>query len=101
MTHTTKHGNTYTDQEWSDMQAGFKAQDEADDAIETKIDGMIRHLVSQCVKFGFSEGQAQTVAQLFRTAEYLEANIQFSSKKNWAFVEDMWVRFDKAMSKLN
>jgi hypothetical protein len=101
MAHITKYGNTYTDQEWAEMQAGFKAQEEADNAIEAKIDGMIKYLIRQCIKFGFSEEQAQTIARLFRTAEYLEAEIQFSSPERQAFVEDMWARFDKAMSKLN
>lgn len=101
MVHTTKYGNQYSSQEWTEMQVGFKAQQEADEAIEAKIDGMVRYLIGQCVKFGFSEDQAQTIAQLFRSAKYLEVEIQFSSKKNRVFVEDMWTRFDKAMNKLS
>lgn len=101
MAHTTKYGNKYSNQEWQEMQAGFKAQDEADDAIEAKVDGMIKYLVRQCVEFSFSDEQAQTIARLFRTAKFLEANVQFSSPERQTFVENMWTRFDNAMSKLN
>lgn len=100
MSHTTKYGNKYSNQEWSQMQAGFKAQDEADDAIEAKVDGMIKYLVRQCVEFGLSDDVAQTIARLFRSGEWAEANIQFSSEKNQVFVDGMWTRFDKAMSKV-
>jgi len=101
MTHTTKYGNQYTDQEWQGMQASFKVQEKVDNAIETKINGMIKFLVRQCVEFGFGDEQAQLIARLFRSGDWLEANIQFSSKENQIFVEDMWVRFDKVMSKLS
>ncbi len=101
MAHTTKFGNTYSNQEWSEMQTGFKAEENKDSEIEAKIDKMINYLVRQCKEFGFSEGQAQTIADLFRTGQFLDANIQFSSKKNQVFVEDMYSRFDKAMSNLN
>ncbi len=101
MDHITKFGNKYSSQEWQEMQAGFKAQDEAGDAIEAKIDGMIKYLVRKCLEFGLSNDVAQTIAHLFRSGEWIEANIQFSSKETRVFVEGMWTRFDKAMSKLN
>ena len=81
MEHTTRYGNTYSNREWSEMQAGFKAQENKDNEIEAKIDKMINYLVRQCVEFGFSEGQAQTIANLFRTGQFLDANIKFSSEK--------------------
>lgn len=101
MPHTTRHGNTYTDQEWQEMKSQFKAEEKARSEIEARIDGMIKYLVRKCVEFGFNSEQAQKIAHLFRTAEYLEADIQFSSKKNQVFVENMWTRFDKAMSELS
>ena len=100
MAHTTRYGNTYSNQEWSKMQAGFKVQENKDNEIETKIDGMINYLVRQCVEFGFSEGQANTIANLFRTGQFLDANIQFSSEENQVFVQDMYARFDKAMRRI-
>jgi len=99
--HTTKYGNRYTGQEWSEMKTQFKAQEEADHAIEVKIDSMIKYLIRQCLEFGFHETQAQTIARLFRSGEFIDANIQFSSKKNQAFVEAMWARFSKAMNQLS
>lgn len=101
MAHTTKFGNTYSNREWSQMQTGFKAQQNKDNEIETKIDKMINYLVRQCKEFGFSEDQAQAIANLFRTGQFLDANIQFSSEANQIFVEDMYKRFDNAMSNLS
>ncbi len=100
MAHTTRYGNTYSNQEWLEMQAGFKAQENKDNETEATIDGMVNYLVRQCVEFGFSESQAQTIANLFRTGKFLDANIQFSSEANQIFVEDMYARFDKAMSRI-
>ncbi len=100
MAHTTKFGNTYSNQEWSEMKAGFKAQESKDNEIEAKIDKMINYLVRQCVEFGFGESQAQMIAGLFRSGKFLDANIQFSSEANQIFVQDMYARFDKAMRRI-
>ena len=82
------------------MKFGFKAQEDKDNETEVKIDKMINYLVRQCVEFGFGEDQANTIANLFRGGKFLDANIQFSSKANQIFVEDMYKRFDKAMRNL-
>jgi hypothetical protein len=98
--HTTKYGNTYTDEVWKEMQAGYKAEEERDNQIQAKIDGMIKYLKRQCKEFGLSESQASTIAYLFETGNFIEANIKFSSKKNEDFVNDLWQRWNAAMNKI-
>jgi hypothetical protein len=100
MAHTTKYGNRYTDKEWAEMQAYFKAEKEKDDMISAKMNGLEKYLRRQLKEEGLSKRQEDTVTRLFRYGDYEEANIQFSSERRKAKLDGLWSRWNIAMSKL-
>jgi hypothetical protein len=100
MTHTTKYGNTYTDQEWAEMKAYFKQQKANDDAIGAKIRGLEKFLRRMLVKEGLNGDQVQVVVNLFKNESYEEANIQWTSQGRKTIIDDLYSRWDKAMARL-
>lgn len=101
MSHITGYGNKYTNQEWAEMQERFRSEAQRDDEIEAQIDKMINYLKRQCQEFGMDEGETDTIAQLFRSGDWLDVDVQFSSRAKEEFLNDLWDRWNKAMSKLN
>lgn len=89
MTHTTKYGNTYTDQEWAEMQAYFREEKANDEAISAKMLGLEKFLRRQLREEGLDQKQEDTVARLFRYGNYEEANTQFTSKGRQATLQPL------------
>ena len=100
MPHTTKYGNTYTDQEWREMQEYFAQERANDKAISSKINGMGKYLRRQLAEEGLNSQQIDTVVRLFRYGEYGDANIQFTSKSRQEKLDDLWDRWNVAMGKV-
>ncbi len=102
MAHTTKYGNAYTDQEWAEMQAYFKAEKANDDKISTTMSGLEKYLRRQLREEGLGEKAENYVVRLFRYGDYPEAkvNLQFSSESRKTKLDDLWRRWDVAMSKV-
>ena len=100
MMHTTKYGNKYTDQEWVEMQAYFKQEKANDEKISAQIEGLTKDLKLQLQEEGLGIEQVKTVVNLFRNASWVDANIQFTSQKRQDNLNDLWQRWDIAMSEL-
>lgn len=100
MSHTTRHGNKYSDQEWADMQAYFKAEEVREEKVSAKKAGLTKHLRSQLKGEGLNQKQADYVVRLFRYGNWIEANVQFSSEGRKIKLNDLWRRWDVAMDKL-
>lgn len=100
MAHTTRYGNTYTDQEWTDMQAYYKQEKANDAAISAKIAGLEKYLYRMLSDEGLNSEQIQTVVNLFRNEGYETANIQWTKASRKATIDNLWKRWNTAMSKV-
>lgn len=100
MSHTTKWGNTYTDQEWQEMQEYFAQEKINDDIISAKMTGLEKYLRRQLKREGLDQKQSDTVVRLFRYGNYKEANIQFTGQKRQDKLDDLWQRWGVAMDKV-
>lgn len=100
MAHTTRYGNRYTDEEWAETQAYFKQEKLNDDAISAKIIGVEKFLRRMLSEEGLNDEQAQTVVGLFRNDNYETANIQWTKESRKATIDNLWSRWNEAMSKI-
>lgn len=102
MSHITKYGNTYTDEEWTEMQDYFKQEKANDDIISAKMAGLEKYLRRQLKEdIGLTtKKQINTVVRLFRYDDYKEANIKFTSPERKAKLDNLQQRWDVAMSKV-
>ncbi len=98
--HVTKYGNTYTDQEWTEMQAYFKQEKANDDVISAKMAGLEKYLRHQLKEEGLSPKQSDTIVRLFRHSSWEKANIQFTSQERQAKLDNLWQRWGIAMDKV-
>lgn len=100
MAHTTRYGNTYTDEEWKEVQENFKQEQVKDEAILIKIDGMEKYLRRQLKEEKLNQKQINIVAGLFVNHSWEEANIQCTSQERQAKLEDLWKRWNIATDNL-
>lgn len=100
MSHTTKYGNTYTDEEWAETQKYFKQEKANDDIISAKMNGLEKYLRRQLKEEGLDQKQSDIVVRLFRYGNYVEANIQFTSQKRQTKLDNLWQRWDVAITKV-
>lgn len=100
MSHTTKYGNTYTDEEWQEMQEYFAQEKANDDIISAKMTGLEKYLRRQLIQEGLTKQQINTVVRLFRYGNYKEANIQFTSQSRQDKLDNLWERWGVAMGKV-
>lgn len=100
MSHTTRYGNTYTDEEWTEMQEYFKEQKSEENKETAKLDGITKYLKRQLKNEGLDRKQIKVVANLFRHFTYDEANIQWTSQDRKDKIDNLWQRWNIATENL-
>ena len=82
------------------MKAYFKQEKANDEKISGQLEGLTKDLRRQLQEEGLGIEQVETVTNLFKSGGWIEANVQFTSKKRQDKLNDLWRRWDAAMSKL-
>lgn len=100
MTHTTAYGNTYSDEDWKEIKAGY-AEEAARDKLVTDVIGKMKnYLRRQLKEEGLNQDQVNQVVSLFANDRFVNSNIKFTSAKRQAKINDLWTRWNTAMNKL-
>ncbi len=100
MTHTTAYGNTYSDEDWKEIKAGYAEEAARDKLVTDVIDKMENYLRRQLKEEGLNQSQINQVVSLFANDRFENANIKFTSVSRQTKVNNLWARWNIAMNKL-
>ncbi len=100
MSHTTAYRNTYSDEVWEDIKAGYAEEAARDKLVTNVIDKMENYLRRQLKEEGLNKGQINQVVSLFVNDRFNDTNIKFTSTSRQEKINDLWSRWNVAMSKL-
>lgn len=100
MAHTTAYGNTYSDEDWEDIKAGYAEEATRDKLVTDVIDKMENYLRRQLKEEGLNQNQTNQVVRLFVNDQFTDTNIRFTSASRQEKINNLWERWNVAMSNL-
>lgn len=100
MAHTTAYGNTYSDEVWKEIKAGYAEEAARDKLVTEVIDKMENYLRRQLKEEGLNQSQANQVVGLFVNDRFTDADIKFTSTSRQEKINNLWERWNTAMNKL-